>query len=293
MSDSVIATRAVAESGLLVLDKPAGITSSQLVDRARRLLGTRKIGHAGTLDPMATGVMVLGVNRATRILGHLILVDKSYTATVRLGQATITDDAEGVVTSHADAGHLSDDQIAAAASRFRGTIVQVPAAVSAIKINGQRSYARVRKGETVELTGRTVTIHRLDITAINRTTVDDQVVVDVDITVDCSSGTYIRALARDLGRDLGVGGHLIALRRTRVGDFTLSEASDKPIPMIDVARRAFPYLEVGAEQARDIRYGRKLDLSLHHDLVALIHDNEFLALYARQDHQAAPVAVLV
>ena len=198
------------QSGVLVVDKPAGVTSHQVVGRVRRLMGTRKVGHAGTLDPMASGVLVVGVNRATRLLGHLSLHDKDYTATVRLGVGTVTDDAEGDVTVTTDASAIDDRAIHAAMVRQTGEIQQVPAAVSAIKVNGRRAYAKVRAGEDVVLRPRAVTVSRFEAIAIRR----HGQVIDVDVEATCSSGTYVRALARDVGADLGVGGHLTALRRT-------------------------------------------------------------------------------
>ena len=207
-------------TGLVVVDKPGGLTSHDVVARARRALGTRKVGHAGTLDPMATGVLVLGVGRATRLLGHLTLTEKAYDATARLGVATTTDDAEGEVVGAAPAGHLGDDEIRAALAGFVGDIEQVPTAVSAIKVDGRRAYERVRAGEEVELAARPVTVHELVVHEV-RAAAD---VVDVDFSVRCSSGTYVRAIARDLGAALGVGGHLTALRRTAVGAFDLSAA---------------------------------------------------------------------
>lgn len=204
---------ALARAGLLVVDKPAGMTSHDVVARCRRLLGTRKVGHAGTLDPMATGVLVLGVERATKLLGLLALTTKSYTATIRLGQSTVTDDAEGETVATTDATHVTDEQIGEGVAALTGDIQQVPASVSAIKIDGKRAYARMREGEAVELKARPVTVSRFDVLA--RRDVPGSGFVDVDVDVDCSSGTYIRALARDLGAALGVGGHLTALRRTR------------------------------------------------------------------------------
>ena len=208
--------------GLIVVDKPGGMTSHDVVARIRRLARTRRVGHGGTLDPMATGVLVIGVGRATRLLTYVIGAGKSYTATIRLGQATVTDDAEGDVLASTPAGELTDAAVRAAFVPLTGEIDQVPSAVSAIKINGERAYKRVRDGESVELPARRVTVSRLDVLAIRRDTPD---VVDVDVDVDCSSGTYIRALARDAGRSLGVGGHLTALRRTAVGSFTLAESA--------------------------------------------------------------------
>ncbi|MDT5335328.1 MAG: tRNA pseudouridine55 synthase [Mycobacterium sp.] len=206
--------------GLVIVDKPAGMTSHDVVGRCRRFFGTRKVGHAGTLDPMATGVLVVGIERATKILGLLTATDKSYAGTIRLGQTTSTEDAEGEVLQTVSAVHLTDAAIEAAIAGLRGPIDQIPSAVSAIKVNGQRAYKLAREGQTVELAARRVRIERFDVVAVRRT----GGFVDVDVDVDCSSGTYIRALARDVGMTLGVGGHLTALRRTRVGRYGLAEA---------------------------------------------------------------------
>ncbi|HSN42605.1 MAG TPA: tRNA pseudouridine(55) synthase TruB, partial [Propionibacteriaceae bacterium] len=266
-------------SGLLVIDKPPGFTSHQVVARVRRLLGTRKVGHAGTLDPMATGVLILGVNRATRLLGYLALHDKRYLATIRLGEATSTDDAEGESLGGQTASGIGRDDLEAAVAPYRGRISQVPSSVSAIKVNGQRSYARVRAGEDVVLAAREVTVTRFDV--LDARQAGDW--LDVDVDVECSSGTYIRALARDLGRDLGVGGHLTSLRRTRIGDFGLDLAADvdlanfdadTPAPalmtMATAARLSFPCLDVDADVERDIRVGRSLDLELPGNPTGLI-----------------------
>lgn len=292
----------VGASGLVVVDKPQGWTSHQVVGRCRRLYGTRKVGHAGTLDPMATGVLLVGVNRATRLLGHLAGHDKSYTATIRLGIETLTDDAEGETTASQGAAGITEDAIRSGVQHFIGDIEQVPSAVSAIKVDGKRSYARVRAGEQVALAARPVTVTRFDVIAVRPgsaapTSPDGAVieVVDVDVVVDCSTGTYIRALARDLGALLGTGGHLTALRRTRVGGFDLSQvmidastltssgnepsAPPAPLPLADVVRRAFPVLELEADQARDVRFGRALSLNLEAGLTAVLFDGEFLALY--------------
>lgn len=292
-------------SGLVVVDKPAGWTSHQVVGRCRRLLGTRKVGHAGTLDPMATGVLVVGVNRATRLLGHLAAHDKTYTATLRLGQATVTDDAEGQVVAAVGVVGLLPDQVRGAVGQFTGEISQIPSSVSAIKVGGKRAYALIRAGEQVELAARTVTVSRFDVLAVRTALVGDLPVMDVDIVVDCSSGTYIRALARDLGEQLGVGGHLTALRRTRVGAFDLShvgldavglagEVAPPLIAMPLVARQAFPVVEVDAAQAVDISYGRPLRVDLPADPTALLHEDRFLALYRPAgDGHAIAVAVLI
>ncbi len=290
------ATRVPARSGLVVVDKPGGMTSHDVVARVRRLAGTRKVGHAGTLDPMATGVLVVGVERATRLLGHLQGHDKVYEATVRLGASTTTDDAEGeVVATHAT-DHLDDAAVRAALAGFVGELDQVPSAVSAVKVDGRRAYDRVRAGEEVTLAPRRVTVHALDVREVRAGEH-----LDVDVVVHCSSGTYIRAIARDLGAALGVGGHLTALRRTAVGSFgldrarTLEELADDLalVPLTDAARGTFPGVDLTAEAAADVRIGRRLDLDLAAEagteespVAVFAPDGEFLALY----EQAGPVA---
>lgn len=301
-------TEAAAASGLVVVDKPQGWTSHQVVGRCRRFYGTRKVGHAGTLDPMATGVLLVGVNRATRLLGYLAGKDKTYTATIRLGIDTITDDAEGDVLQARGAGLVNEVDLRAAVPGFMGLISQVPSSVSAIKVNGKRSYARVRAGEQVELAAREVTVSRFDVletrpvkVELSETMVET---LDVDVVVDCTSGTYIRALARDLGATLGTGGHLTALRRTRIGGFDLSmvglddaglagEAGPELIDLAEVARRAFTVVEVSGDQARDIGFGRPLALEVPADPTALVFEGTLLALYRPGDQgQAVPIAVL-
>ena len=285
----------MTEPGLVVVDKPGGITSHGVVSRVRRLVGTRKVGHAGTLDPMATGVLVLGVDRATRLLGHLMLTDKAYDATVRLGAATTTDDAEGEVTATAATGHLDEATVRAALAAYVGDLQQVPTAVSAIKVDGRRAYARVRDGEDVQLAARPVTVHSLDVHEV-RTAGEH---LDVDISVRCSSGTYIRAIARDAGADLGVGGHLTALRRTAVGPYGLDvartleqlEADPAVLPIAVAARAAFPAVDLDADAARDVRVGRPLDLPLDVLTAVFDPDGAFLALYEPRDGLARPVAV--
>lgn len=247
----------------MIVDKPAGMTSHDVVGRCRRLFGTRKVGHAGTLDPMATGVLVVGIERATKILGLLTATDKSYSATIRLGQTTTTEDAEGEVLQTVSAAHVTDEQLESAMAALRGDIAQVPSAVSAIKVGGQRAYKLAREGQTVELAARPVRIDRFDVTAVRR--VDD--FADVDVEVDCSSGTYIRALARDVGATLGVGGHLTALRRTKVGRYGLGEART----LDDLAEHArlsysldeacligFPRRDLTDAETEDTRHGRAL-----------------------------------
>jgi len=246
-----------AVDGLIIVDKPVGLTSHDVVARARRALNTRRIGHGGTLDPMATGVLVLGVGRSTRLLTYVVGTGKVYRATIRLGQATITDDAEGEVVSSSRTP-VADEAIAADLRRMVGEIDQVPSAVSAIKIKGVRSYHRVRQGEAVELPARRVTINSIEIGEIRRL----GEVTDVDVVVDCSSGTYIRAIARDLGTALGVGGHLTALRRTRVGQFGIEEAYTledlRTVPTSEALKRLMPIREVDEEQARVVSHGGPL-----------------------------------
>jgi len=258
----------VSADGLIVVDKPAGMTSHDVVARIRRLARTRRVGHGGTLDPMATGVLIIGVNKATRLLTYVIGATKSYTATIRLGESTVTDDAEGDVIARASTAGLTDDAIRTGLAAQTGEIEQVPSAVSAIKINGQRAYTRVRDGEDVDIPARRVTVSRLDVLDVRRQEGTD--VIDVDVDVTCSSGTYIRAIARDLGRMLGVGGHLTTLRRTAVGGLTLAESSTLEelqerapevvgLPMADAARRAFPERVATADEARVLRHGGPLE----------------------------------
>ncbi|MEV6690717.1 tRNA pseudouridine(55) synthase TruB [Micromonospora sp. NPDC051196] len=247
------------------------MTSHDVVARIRRLARTRRVGHGGTLDPMATGVLVIGVGRATRLLTYVIGADKCYAATIRLGQATVTDDAEGDVISTAAAGGLTDEAIRAALAALTGQIDQVPSAVSAIKIDGQRAYKRVRDGESVDLPARRVTVSRLDVLAIRR---DQPDVVDVDVQVACSTGTYIRAIARDAGLALRVGGHLTALRRTAVGGFTLAEAATLDdleqrapevvdLPLAAAAARFFTRRDASPDEAKVLSHGGPLDAVGH------------------------------
>ncbi len=281
---------------MLVVDKPAGWTSHDVVARTRRLAHTRRVGHAGTLDPMATGVLLLGIGRATKLLTYLVGCDKAYAATVRLGQSTLTDDAEGEVTAVCDAGALRDTDIAAQIARLTGDIEQVPSSVSAIKVGGKRSYARVRGGEDVHLAPRPVHVGRFEVVARR----DHDEVVDLDVRVEVSSGTYVRALARDLGSALGVGGHLIALRRTRVGSFGLDLAhpledfaDDDPralpvLPMADAARRTLPVRDIDAAGARDLRHGKPLTSAApqRDPIAAITGEGELVAILDDDGHQA-------
>ncbi|MEO5853692.1 MAG: tRNA pseudouridine(55) synthase TruB [Nocardioides sp.] len=289
----------VAPGGLVVVDKSGGMTSHDVVARVRRLAGTGKVGHAGTLDPMATGVLVLGVGRATRLLGHLMLTEKAYDATVRLGVSTTTDDAEGEVVGTRPVAGLTQPAVRAALDDFVGDLMQVPTAVSAIKVDGQRAYARVRAGEQVELKARPVTVHELvvhDVVPAGDT-------LDVRISLRCSSGTYVRAIARDLGAALGVGGHLAALRRTAVGSFgldtarTLDELAEELslVPLAVAARGSFLAVDLDADQAADVRVGRRLevDLGATGPVALFAPDGEFLALYEQRGELAAATAVFV
>lgn len=288
--------------GLLLVDKPAGMTSHDVVARVRRYAGTKKVGHAGTLDPMATGLLLLGLNRATRLLTYLVGADKTYLATIRLGQATITDDAEGEITSALGIGELPDAALAAAVAELTGPIEQVPSAVSAIKVAGQRSYARVRAGEEVELPARPVTIHAFDVLARRSGEADDGTpVLDVDVRVECSSGTYVRALARDLGAGLGSAGHLTALRRTMVGGFDVADAASldaladgvDPVGMSEVARRALPARELDDAETADLRFGRGIPASgVDGVLAAFAPDGHVVALVTDRGDRARPVLVL-
>ncbi len=343
-------------TGLIVVDKPPGITSHDVVARVRRLARTRRVGHGGTLDPMATGVLVIGVGRATRLLTYVIGAEKGYAATIRLGQATVTDDAEGEVTASTPADRVTDAGIQAGLRALTGVIEQVPSAVSAIKVNGQRSYARVRAGEEVALAARTVTVSRLDLLAVRRTEpgatepgatepgatepgatepgatepgatepgatepgATEPGVVDLDVAVTCSSGTYVRALARDLGASLGVGGHLTALRRTFVGGrsgppgdapgpgmpmgFTLAEAMtldelaerDDPVtlPLAEAAARFFPRRDATPEQARVLGHGGPLEpVGIEVPYAVFGPDGEVLAIVAERDGRARAQVVL-
>ncbi|WP_433656667.1 tRNA pseudouridine(55) synthase TruB [Nocardia sp. CA-128927] len=291
--------------GLLIVDKASGMTSHDVVAKCRKLLHTKKIGHAGTLDPMATGVLVLGVERATKLLGLLTLTTKAYTATIRLGQATTTDDAEGELLSTTPALHLADAEIAAHTAKLTGDIEQVPATVSAIKVDGERAYARHRAGEEVQLAARPVTVSRFDILA--RHDIQDGEFVDLDVIVECTSGTYVRALARDLGAALNVGGHLTALRRTRVGPFTLehartldelavaadSDATMLSLDMDEAVRTAFPHREIDEAQTNDLRNGRWLDpIGLPGVYAAIDQEGRAIALLQESGKRAASVMVV-
>ena len=284
--------------GIVVVDKPAGMTSHDVVARVRRFAGTRRVGHGGTLDPMATGVLVLGVERATRLLTYVVGSTKRYLGTIRLGQSTVTDDAEGEVTATASAHAVTDDLIAQGIAALTGEIQQVPSSVSANKIKGQRAYAKVRKGEDVELAARPVTVSRFDLLATRR----HGDLVDLDVDVECSSGTYIRALARDLGATLNVGGHLTALRRTAVGGFTLAEAATleelagNPINL-DIsaaAARLMPRRDATEAETRTLRHGGPLStVGIAGPYAVFDPAGEVLAVVSERGGRARPEVVLV
>jgi tRNA pseudouridine55 synthase len=285
-------------SGLVIVDKPRGWTSHDVVGKVRRLAGTRKVGHAGTLDPMATGVLVVGINKATRLLSHIVGTEKTYSATIRLGQRTVTDDAEGEVLEERIAAAVTEQQIRDAAAKLTGDILQVPSSVSAIKVAGERSYARVRAGKEVELEARPVTIHSFDIHGVRRERGGR--LQDVDVTVRCSSGTYIRTLARDLGADLGVGGHLTALRRTQVGPYRIEQAhtleelagSLAVLPLADAARTLLPVRELSDGETVELSYGRRIPATGSAELTAAFApDGELVALLKDVGGQAKPELV--
>jgi tRNA pseudouridine55 synthase len=290
------------KDGLVIVDKPGGLTSHDVVARIRRLAGTRRVGHAGTLDPMATGVLVVGVEKATRLLGYLTLTEKQYDATIRLGQSTSTDDAEGELTKTAPATGLTPETINKAIAELTGEIQQVPPAVSAIKVDGQRAYKLTRAGSAPELKPRPVTVYEFTVTAIRPVGHGD--LLDVDATVRCSSGTYIRALARDLGDKLGTGGHLTALRRTRVGEYGLDAAKTldqlaerfEVMPLAQAAAAAFPRRDLSADEARRLAHGGRLPAGppgtgTPGPTAAFAPDGSLVALLAEQDGQARPLAV--
>jgi tRNA pseudouridine55 synthase len=311
------------QDGLVIVDKPGGMTSHDVVARIRRLAGTRRVGHAGTLDPMATGVLVVGVEKATRLLGYLTLTEKQYDATIRLGQSTSTDDAEGEVTFTASANDVSAETLAEAVKGLTGKIRQVPPAVSAIKVDGQRAYRLARSGAAPELKPRPVAVYEFTITAIRPV---QGGLLDVDVTVRCSSGTYIRALARDLGSALGTGGHLIRLRRTRVGGYGLEAARTleqlaagfEVMPLAEAAAAAFPRRDLSADEARRLAHGARLAATTTGTVTAAASvaaaapataaaataaetagqptaayapDGTLVALLAEQDGQARPLVV--
>jgi tRNA pseudouridine55 synthase len=283
--------------GFLVVDKAPAMTSHDVVAVARKALGTRKVGHAGTLDPMATGVLVLGFGNGTRLLQYITDGDKSYLATVVLGAATVSDDQEGEILSEANASQVTDDEIKAGLSKMVGEIQQRPSSVSAVKVGGERAYDRVRAGEVFELAARTITISSLEVLDIRRVGLR----VEIDIDVTCSAGTFIRAIARDLGNVLQVGGHLCALRRTRVAGFSIDQAisieslKDRDfieLEIADVARQTFAVRELELDEVAELSFGRPLSLNENDEIhAALSPDNRLIALLKNQSDKAKPIAV--
>ena len=289
-----------AQDGLVIVDKPGGMTSHDVVARIRRLAGTRRVGHAGTLDPMATGVLVVGVEKATRLLGYLTLTEKRYDATIRLGQSTSTDDAEGEITVTASAAHVTTETLAKAVTDLTGEIMQVPPKVSAIKVDGQRAYKLTRAGAAPELKPRPVTVYEFTVTGIR----PSGPVTDLDATVRCSSGTYIRALARDLGDRLGTGGHLTALRRTQVGGYgldaarTLDQLAERfeVMPLAKAAAAAFPSRDLSQDEARRLAHGGRLPAIAAGTgnpgpTAAFAPDGTLVALLTEDSGQARPLVV--
>ena len=284
-------------NGFLVVDKASGMTSHDVVAVARKALGTRKVGHAGTLDPMATGVLVLGFGNGTRLLQHITDGDKSYQATIVLGASTVTDDCEGEILSTTDAGSVSDGEIKRVLSAMIGTISQRPSSVSAVKVGGERAYDRVRAGEDFELAPREVTITQLDIRAIRH--LDKTTEVDIEVT--CSAGTFIRAIARDLGDKLSVGGHLSVLRRTRVAGFTENQAISfenlksqnfNSLSVAEVARATFTPRELSLQEVQELSFGRPLDKSGTAEICAAMSpDDRLIALLKDEGDKAKPLAV--
>ncbi|MEV0558491.1 MULTISPECIES: tRNA pseudouridine(55) synthase TruB [unclassified Streptomyces] len=290
--------------GLVIVDKPSGFTSHDVVAKMRGIAKTRRVGHAGTLDPMATGVLVLGVEKATKLLGHLALTEKEYLGTIRLGQNTLTDDAEGDITSSTDASKVARDAVDAGIAKLSGDIMQVPSKVSAIKINGVRSYKRARDGEDFEIPARPVRISSFAVYDIRDAVAEDGTpVMDLVVSVVCSSGTYIRALARDLGADLGVGGHLTALRRTRVGPYKLDSARTLDqlqeeltvMPMAEAAAAAFPRWNVDAKRGQLLTNGVRLEMPEEYAGAGAVGvfdpEGRFLALVEEQKGKAKSLAV--
>lgn len=299
-----------SESGLLLIDKPEGWTSHDVVAKARGLVGTRKIGHAGTLDPMATGLLVLGVNSATKLLTFIVGATKTYVTTIRLGASTVTDDREGDYVGFADSDQLAaitDSEIDAAIAGLTGRILQVPSSVSAIKVNGERAYAKVRGGDEVKLAAREVEVSRFQrIGDPRRVAIDGRSFIDFDAIIDCSSGTYIRALARDLGSALGVGGHLTALRRTRVGNYTIQQASTLDsikkgevtlLTSADAARNQFAVRELTDAEEVDLRHGKRIALGSVHgaersdEIAAFSADGRLVAMLTKVGKQVKSLVV--
>lgn len=281
------------QDGFVIIDKPAGITSHDVVAKLRKTLGTKQVGHAGTLDPMATGVLVIGVNKATKFLQYITQGKKAYHAQIRLGQVTASDDAQGEIISTSDTSNVSDQEIREFLATQIGSIMQVPTKVSAIKINGQRAYDLVREGKEVEIPARQIDIYKLDVIEIKRGEF-----LDIEITVECSAGTYIRSIARDLGSSLGVGGHLISLRRSLVAPFSLSDCSSLESPEIrplaSEISKVMSVRNVDLLEAKELSFGRALSASsTDGPVVALTPDGQVAAVLENREYGAQPVAVFI
>lgn len=279
------------QHGFLVIDKPAGITSHDVVAKLRKRLGTKQVGHAGTLDPMATGVLVVGINNATKFLQYIVTGKKRYIAIIRLGISTRTDDKDGEIVEIRDWQGINDEAIESALNSFRGTFMQIPSSVSAKKVGGERAYDLVREGKEVELAAKEVTIDELRVLAIHRNEH-----LDIDIDVSCSAGTYIRSIARDLGSALGVGGHLIELRRTEVAPFALSDAfeieSAPVLPLADAITKVLPKRNLEFEEVAELRFGRRIERSAQDGpVVGIAPDGEVAAILENRDGRAQPVTV--
>ena len=279
--------------GFVIVDKPKDLTSHDVVNKLRKFFNTRSIGHSGTLDPMATGVLVLGVNKATRLLTFCVGDDKTYKATIRLGEATDTDDATGSITETATTKDLTEESIKSAIKELTGTIEQIPSSYSAIKIKGKKAYELAREGKEVELSSRKVTIKKFEI--LNTT--KNENTLDLEVLVECSSGTYIRALARDLGQKLKVGGHLTKLRRIQSGKFNEADFTDlenpKIIPITAIAKQLFPSIEITFDEAKDLQFGRKLNRSTNNSLLqaAIDPNDQLIALVQLESDKIAPKVV--
>lgn len=281
------------QDGFVIIDKPAGITSHDVVAKLRKTLGTKQVGHAGTLDPMATGVLVLGVNKATKFLQYITQGRKAYQAQIRLGQVTTSDDAQGEITSTSDTSNVSDQEIRDFLATQIGRIMQVPTKVSAIKINGQRAYDLVREGKEVDIPARQIDIYKLDVIEIKHGEF-----LDIEISVECSAGTYIRSIARDLGSSLGVGGHLISLRRGLVAPFLLSDCSaiESPVirPLAGEISKVMRVRDVDLQEVKELSFGRALSASrTDGPVVALAPDGQVAAILENREHGAQPVAVFI
>lgn len=292
-------------SGLVLIDKPQGFTSHDVVAKMRGIAGTRRVGHAGTLDPMATGLLLLGINAGTKLLTFLVGDDKTYEATIRLGASTVTDDAEGellVIANQEKLSAIRIQDVETGVAALRGDIMQVPSSVSAIKIDGQRAYAKVRSGDEVKLSARPIRVSRFDLVSpLRRVEAADGVFLDLDVVIDCSSGTYIRALARDLGQSLGVGAHLTALRRTKVGNYSIENAKQlsglnrdnlEIKSMVDAVKGAFEVLELTDKQVIDLRHGKRISASVSSvDRIAATHSGELIAILEKTGSQLKSTVV--